>query len=245
MKQNQMRPETLGAPRNGCALLCGLVFCGRCRWRMEVSYRNRDKPYYRCVRHLAEGTESPCFGVSADVLDELVSQQVLRALEPAALELSMQAQADVEQEHERLDRPGLAAEAATCPLWRRSRRATLSDGGPGESPGRHDVGMPVGRCPAPGVSDPRRLRPVRAADVPLARAGRNPNASPRSHLTCPLSGIRRSRRTRIARRSFAAWSSAWSSKGDATASMSPLRFTGQEVTRATWSSLDRFAPTSN
>jgi hypothetical protein len=71
---------------------------------MEVSYRNRDKPYYRCVRHLSEGTETPCFGVSANILDELVSQQVIRALEPAALELSMQAQADVEKERERLDR---------------------------------------------------------------------------------------------------------------------------------------------
>src|SRR5262249_18416112 len=79
--------------------------CERCRWHMEVSYRNRDQPYYHCVRHLAEGTDRPCFGVSANVLDDLVAQQVLRALEPAALDLSVQAQANVRKERERLGPP--------------------------------------------------------------------------------------------------------------------------------------------
>ena len=104
LRQNQSHRDTLGPPRNGCALLCGLVECARCRWHMEVSYRTRDQPYYHCVRHLAEGTDRPCFGVSANVLDDLVAQQVLRALEPAALDLSVQAQADLRKERERLDR---------------------------------------------------------------------------------------------------------------------------------------------
>jgi hypothetical protein len=42
--------------------------------------------------------------LSAQVIDELVSQQVLSALQPAALELSLQAQADVERERQRLDK---------------------------------------------------------------------------------------------------------------------------------------------
>jgi hypothetical protein len=71
---------------------------------MDVSYRNKDQPYYRCVRHLMQASDQPCFGVSANVLDDVVAQQVLRALEPAALELSMQTQADVRKERERLDR---------------------------------------------------------------------------------------------------------------------------------------------
>jgi hypothetical protein len=104
LKQNQSRRDALGAPRNRCALLGGLVVCERCTWRMEVSYRNRDQPYYHCVRHLMEATDQPCFGVSANVLDDLVAQPVLRALEPAALELSIKAQGDVRSERERLDR---------------------------------------------------------------------------------------------------------------------------------------------
>lgn len=104
LKQNQTRSDTRGPARQGCALLSGLVVCERCAWRMGVSYRNRDKPYYRCMRSVAEGTRQFCFGVSANVLDELVAQQVLCVLEPAALALSLQAQADVRQERERLER---------------------------------------------------------------------------------------------------------------------------------------------
>src|SRR5207248_997797 len=47
MKQNQTRPDTRGTPRNGCALLSGLVVCGRCGWRMQVDYGNKDKAFYR------------------------------------------------------------------------------------------------------------------------------------------------------------------------------------------------------
>jgi hypothetical protein len=45
---------------------------------------------------------SSCVGLGAAALDELVSQQILRALEPAALDLSLQALANVQQERQRL-----------------------------------------------------------------------------------------------------------------------------------------------
>jgi hypothetical protein len=44
-----------------------------------------------------------CFGLKAAVIDDLVTQQVLRALEPAALELSCRALEDVRRERARLD----------------------------------------------------------------------------------------------------------------------------------------------
>jgi hypothetical protein len=49
-----------------------------------------------------EATEPSCPGVQAAVLDTCVAQQVLRALAPAALELSLQARQDVEHERARL-----------------------------------------------------------------------------------------------------------------------------------------------
>lgn len=49
-------------------------------------------------------TEPRCYGMAARSLDELVSQQVLRALEPAAMELSLQARADVERERKQLEK---------------------------------------------------------------------------------------------------------------------------------------------
>lgn len=48
--------------------------------------------------------EPRCYGLSAQVIDELVSQQVLRALEPAALQLSLQTQANVELDRQRLEK---------------------------------------------------------------------------------------------------------------------------------------------
>src|SRR5207244_11113898 len=43
-----------------------------------------------------------CRGLQAGALDELVAQQLLRALEPAALELSLGAAADLQRERQRL-----------------------------------------------------------------------------------------------------------------------------------------------
>lgn len=104
LKQNQTRPDTRGTPRNGGALLAGLVTCGHCNWRMSVNYSSKDHPFYACHHHLVHATEKVCFGLSAHALDELVGGQVLRALGPAALELSLKARDDLRRERERLDK---------------------------------------------------------------------------------------------------------------------------------------------
>ena len=99
---NRSWPEAPGVPRLGLALLPGLLVCGACGRRMHAGYRTKAKPYYECMRRKLEG--SNCCGLGAAAVDDLVSQQVLRALEPAALELSLQALAQVHQERERLHR---------------------------------------------------------------------------------------------------------------------------------------------
>jgi hypothetical protein len=68
---------------------------------MQPSYP-RGGAHYACHRYYLEATERRCYGLSARVLDALVAQQVLRALEPAALELSLKAGADVMRERQRL-----------------------------------------------------------------------------------------------------------------------------------------------
>ncbi len=104
LKQNQTRKDTCGTPRQGCALLPGLLTCGRCGRRLQVSYRSKNHPRYRCMYDHSMATETPCFGLAANELDELVSGLVLRALEPAALEFSIKAQTDLRLERERLDK---------------------------------------------------------------------------------------------------------------------------------------------
>ena len=87
--ENRSWPDAPGVPRAGAALLPGLLVCGACGRRMHAGYRTKAKPYYECMRRKLEG--STCCGLGAAAIDDLVGQQVLRALQPAALELSLQA----------------------------------------------------------------------------------------------------------------------------------------------------------
>ena len=104
LHQHRSGPGSKGSPRDGSALLTGLIVCGNCGRCLQASYRTRARAYYSCVRHLHEGTEQACFGLKATAVDDLVTQQVLRALEPAALELSCRALEDVQRDRARLDK---------------------------------------------------------------------------------------------------------------------------------------------
>ncbi len=104
IEQNRNGSESKGVPREGSALLPGVLVCGNCGRHMQPSYHDNGVAQYSCNRQYVEGTEPRCYGLAASVIDELVSQQVLVALEPAALELSLKAKCDVEQERTRLDK---------------------------------------------------------------------------------------------------------------------------------------------
>jgi DNA invertase Pin-like site-specific DNA recombinase len=102
---NRCLPTTPGAPRGGPALLGGLVYCGRCGRRMRVAYHAEKTPvYYLCNYRFVECAEPICQSLAGGPLEALVTAEVLQALEPAELELSLQAIADLEHERNRLDR---------------------------------------------------------------------------------------------------------------------------------------------
>jgi len=103
LQQNRAGSDHLGAPRQGPALLSGLLVCGRCGYRMVVNYNNaRDGLRYNCHRALVCYGEPECQSLSGRRLDALVTEQVLAALQPAALELHLAAAADVEEQRQRL-----------------------------------------------------------------------------------------------------------------------------------------------
>jgi DNA invertase Pin-like site-specific DNA recombinase len=104
LKQNRSLPNEKGIPRRGEALLGGLVTCGTCGHHLHPTYPEKKKPHYTCNRHLEEGRPQKCYGLKAAELDELVAQQVLLALEPASLELSLQSVENIERERQRLHR---------------------------------------------------------------------------------------------------------------------------------------------
>ncbi len=102
---NRARSDAQGAVRHGPSLLGGILRCGRCGQRMMVAYSGRaSRLRYSCGRAAIEYAEPLCQGLAGGPLDELVAAQVLAALEPAALELSLSAAEDVQQERARLDR---------------------------------------------------------------------------------------------------------------------------------------------
>src|SRR5215213_1364202 len=102
---NRARTESRGAVRTGRALLAGLVRCARCGPRMIVRYEGaRAGPAYVCARHASDYGAPHCQQVPAPPLDAFVSQHVLAALEPAALELSLTAVERLEQERTELVR---------------------------------------------------------------------------------------------------------------------------------------------
>lgn len=97
--------QGLGAIRHGPSLLSGLVICGRCGLRMAPVYRNNGtRLRYECSRMAVDYGEPHCQSLVGEVLDAFVAEQVLRALAPAALEISLQAAEDVEAERQQLHR---------------------------------------------------------------------------------------------------------------------------------------------
>jgi len=102
LQQNRPTKRTPGTARAGNAVLAGLVYCGRCGYRMATRHRERNRYQYLCETHLNNGTSQTCCGLSATELDKLIAEKVMQALEPASLQLSLQAANDIELERSRL-----------------------------------------------------------------------------------------------------------------------------------------------
>jgi DNA invertase Pin-like site-specific DNA recombinase len=82
-----------GAPREGRALLQGLILCGQCGRRMRVLYNSRSAHLrYCCVRPQA-GLPG-CQDFSGGLLERGVEELVLEALQPVGMEAMIQAAAD-------------------------------------------------------------------------------------------------------------------------------------------------------
>jgi DNA invertase Pin-like site-specific DNA recombinase len=94
-----------GAPREGPALLGGLLVCGQCGQRLNVQYHGKCNDHrYACTRNYSSYAAPLCQGICGRVLDELIERLALKVLEPASVELSLAAVADLQQEQQRLDR---------------------------------------------------------------------------------------------------------------------------------------------
>lgn len=92
-----------GAPREGSALLTGLVVCGRCGRRMAVSYGSAYHSYH-CRRTQVDYGEPQCQSCPVGVLDGIVTGAFLEAVTPVGIEATLAALETLEREREAIDR---------------------------------------------------------------------------------------------------------------------------------------------
>jgi DNA invertase Pin-like site-specific DNA recombinase len=94
LRSNSYRPEKRGAPRQGRALLQGIVYCGRCGVRMSVlHYSTKEKraSSYSCCHEYNRHGGSICQYVNATCVDEAITKLFLSVVSPAKIDIALQA----------------------------------------------------------------------------------------------------------------------------------------------------------
>src|SRR5262252_811307 len=90
-----------GVPRQGAALLQGIVYCGRCGHKMAVQYKGGNQ--YLCNYLRSQAHAPVCQRLPADPVDQQVVAAFFDALAPAELDLYEQALAQRQQQQAALD----------------------------------------------------------------------------------------------------------------------------------------------
>jgi hypothetical protein len=105
------RDRAAGPPREGPALLQGIIICGRCGNRMTIRYHARgggEAPTYACQRDGIEHARPICAAIPGHTLDEAVGQLVIDTLTPLAVEAALQVSAELEHRAADADAPRAA-----------------------------------------------------------------------------------------------------------------------------------------
>jgi DNA invertase Pin-like site-specific DNA recombinase len=95
----EMDPERAAAVREGCALLQGVAYCGKCGKRMSVRYSVYpaygtmvSKPSYWCVEEKIQTGADACQRVSGAVIDEAIGGLLVEMVTPLAMASVLQVQ---------------------------------------------------------------------------------------------------------------------------------------------------------
>jgi hypothetical protein len=94
-------------PREGPALLQGLLLCGICGAMMSVRYHKRAGnliPHYCCRGRGNKEAEPACQSISGAGIDEAIGVLVFEALSPVALQVSLAVQQEIQSRLEESDR---------------------------------------------------------------------------------------------------------------------------------------------
>lgn len=101
-------PQRFSPPREGPALLQGLLICGTCGERMTVRYHQRRGqcivPDYLCARKSIQKGERPCQRIPGSDLDRAIGALLVEHVTPEALALTLVVQEEIVQRAEEAQR---------------------------------------------------------------------------------------------------------------------------------------------
>lgn len=107
-RNNPSSPVSQGAPREGAALLQGIVLCGVCGHRLTVTYKGNGGiyPTYECSwkKRCGVGEARYCLSIRAYLVDEAVCERVLKIMEPAQLEIAIKALEELQRRDDIVDK---------------------------------------------------------------------------------------------------------------------------------------------
>ena len=98
---NRNYAEQSGVARQGAGLLSGLLACGQCGRRLTIRYQGA-RFSYSCSRNISDYGGESCMNCAGKPLDAWVERQLLEALSPASLTLSLETMHHLETERETL-----------------------------------------------------------------------------------------------------------------------------------------------
>ena len=101
MNSQAYAPQRFSPPREGPALLQGLLICGKCGERMTVRYHQRAGsrivPDYLCTHKNIEQGLAPCQRIPGAQLDQAIGELLIQRVTPEALALTLTVQEEVIQ----------------------------------------------------------------------------------------------------------------------------------------------------
>jgi len=87
-------------PREGPALIQGLVWCGKCGRRMTVKYKQksgRQIPYYVCQKSAVDEAEKICQSIHGEAIDAKIADLLLTKLTPEAVGQAVSVQKELDR----------------------------------------------------------------------------------------------------------------------------------------------------
>ncbi len=123
-------PGSPGAIKNGPGMLAGLLRCRRCGRKLTVRYtgKSHDVLRYACNRGWLDNGEARCIAFGGLPVDEAIGREVLRAVQPVAIEAAVQAsQEQTRRRDEVLEALRRDLEAANYAAQRAQRQFDAAD----------------------------------------------------------------------------------------------------------------------